>query len=470
MTIGADSARKPVLVRGLSLFDATTLVVGSVIGSGIFVAPSIMAGYVESPTLQLSLWAIGGLLTLAGALAFAEMGASLPRAGGQYVFLSEAFGPPLGFLYGWTYLAAINTGTIAAVSVAFAKYLGVFAPKLGEATRIFERIPLTTAQAVAIAVIVVLTLLNARGLRAGALVQNTFTVAKVGAVAVLVVLTLVLGRGAQAPAAMPSLLGAEGVKLGLFSAVAVAMSKSLFAYDAWYSAVLAAEEVRDPEKNLPRSLILGTLGVMVVYVSAVAVFLYLVPAVEMAQVTENRIGAEAARRLLGPSGERFIVLAILASAFGCANGLILSGARVVYAMARDGLFFAKTAVVHAEFRTPANALWLQALVACALTLTGTYNDLLTLTAFSSLLLNTLTVVGLFRLRRIRPELPRPYRTWGYPVVPALFVAVSVFFLAFILKGDPRNAGLGLLLTGLGVPAYVAFRSGSRENGPSESVR
>jgi APA family basic amino acid/polyamine antiporter len=459
MTIEADPGRRPTLTRGLSLFDATTLVVGSVIGSGIFVAPSIMAGLVESPALHLALWVIGGLLTLAGALAFAELSAALPRSGGQYVFLSEAFGPSLGFLYGWTYLAAINTGVIGAVTVAFAKYLGLFVPGLGESSRLLG--PVTTAQAVAIAVILVLTIVNVRGVRSGALVQNAFTVAKVGAVLALVLLTLMLGRGHVPAAEAGRLLGPEGAKLGLFAGLGVAMSKALFAYDAWYTAVLAAEEVRDPEKNLPRSLILGTLGVMTVYVSAVGVFLYLVPSVEMARIPENRIGAEAARRLLGPAGERFIVLAILASAFGCANGLILGGARVVYAMARDGVFFAKTAAVHPRFRTPANALWLQAAVACSLTLTGTYNDLLTLTAFSSLLLNTLTVVGLFRLRRTRPDLQRPYRAWGYPVVPGLFVAVSVFLLAFILKGDPRNAGLGLVLTGLGIPAYRAFRANIR---------
>lgn len=430
------------------------------IGSGIFVAPSIMAGYVESPALHLGLWLVGGLLTLSGALAVAELAAAMPGSGGQYVFLRAAFGPALGFLFGWTYFFAINTGVTAAVTVAFGKHVGVFVPGVDEATALAQLggLRFTTAQVVAIAVTLLLTALNVRGLRTGALVQNTFTIAKVAAVALLIGLTLVLGRGALAAAAAPpALLGPQGAQLGFLTALAVAMSKALFAYDAWYTAALAAEEVRDPERNLPRALIFGTLGVTAVYLSAVGVYMWLVPATEMAQVPDNRIAAFAARRLLGAPGEAFIALAILVSTFGCANGLILSGARVAYAMARDGLFFRGMAKIHPAHRTPANALWWQGLVACALALTGTYSDLLTLTAFSSLLFNTLTVAGLFVLRKRRPEMPRPYRTWGYPLVPAFFVVVSLFFLAFILKGDPRNAGLGLALTALGVPAYTWFR-------------
>lgn len=453
---------RPALVRGLSLFDATTLIVGTVIGSGIFVAPSIMAGYVESPVLHLGLWLVGGLLTLAGALAVAELTAAMPGSGGQYVFLSAAFGPPLGFLFGWTYFTAINTGTIAAVTVGFAKHVGIFVRGIDEATVWWQlgSYRITTAQVVAIAVTLALTFLNVRGLRAGALVQNVFTIAKVAAVLVLVVLTLVLGRGAAAPVAPPALLGSEGVRLGLLAALAVAMSKALFAYDAWYAAALAAEEVRDPERNLPRALLYGTLGVTVVYLSVVGVCMFLVPAHEMAHVPDNRIAAEAARRLLGARGEGFIALAILASTFGCANGLILGGARVAFAMARDGLFFRRMAAIHPGHKTPANSLWLQGGIACALALTGSYSDLLTMTAFTSLLFSMLTVVGLFVLRRQRPELPRPYRMWGYPVLPALFVAISCFFLVFILKGDPRNSGLGLLLSVLGLPAYALWSRGA----------
>ena len=450
-----------VLVRGLGLFDATTLIVGSVIGSGIFVAPSIMAGYVQSPAMLLGLWIVGGILSLFGAIAYAELAAAMPRAGGQYVFLGRAFGPLWGFLYGWTFLFAINTGFIAAVSVAFAKYVGVFLPAVGEGTILFSvGRPFTTAQAVALVVVLALTWVNIAGLRLGALVQNAFTVAKVAAIAALFLLAFALGRGSGANFASPGgalALGPEGIGLGLFAAVAVAMSKALFAYDAWNSATFAAEEMKDPERNLVRSLLLGTLSVTVIYCSAVAVYIYMVPVPEMAGVRDNRIGAEAAQRMLGSLGERFIAVAILVSAFGCVNGLVLSGARVVYAMARDGLFFPSGAEIHPVYRTPARALAIQGAVAAVLTLTGTYSDLLTLTAFSSLLFNTLTVVGLFVLRRSAPDLPRPYRAWGYPVLPFLYVAVSSFFLFFILKGDPRNSGMGLLLTALGLPAYLYWR-------------
>jgi basic amino acid/polyamine antiporter, APA family len=455
-------AGHPALVRGLSLFDATMLIVGSVIGSGIFVAPSIMAGYVQSPGMLLGLWIVGGILTLFGALAYGEMAAAMPRAGGQYVFLSRAFSPLWGFLYGWTLLLAINTGFIAAVSVAFAKYLGVFFPSVGEGTILFlvGGRPFSSAQAVALVVIVALTWINITGLRTGARVQNLFTVAKVAAVAALVVLAIALGKGSAANFSSPAglvVLGPEGVTLGLFAAIAVAMSKSLFAYDAWNSVTFAAEEMREPERNLVHSLLYGTIVVTLVYCSAVAVYIYMVPIAEMAGIKDNRIAAEAAQRMMGSTGVAFIVIAILISSFGCVNGLVLAGARVVYAMARDGLFFPSGAAIHPVYRTPSRALVIQGVVAALLTLTGTYSDLLTLTAFSSLLFNTLTVVGLFVLRRRQPDLPRPYRAWGYPVLPALYVVVSVFFLVFILKGDPRNSGLGLLLTALGLPAYFYWR-------------
>jgi len=460
-TRSATEPRPAELVRGLGLLDATLLIVGSVIGSGIFFAPSIMAGYLQSPGLLLGLWILGGLLTLAGALSYAELAAAMPRAGGQYVFLSEAFSPLFGFLYGWTLLFAINTGFVAAVAVAFAKTLGFFVPGVGEEHVLFTLVgtTFTTAQLVALVVVVVLTWLNVTGLRTGATVQNLFTLAKLAAVGVLVAMAVVTAKGSASnfqPVASLA-LGPEGLKVGLFAALAGAMSKALFSYDSWYTVTFAAEEVKDPERNLPRSLILGTLGVMVAYAAAVAAYLYLVPIGEMAAVTENRIATEAAVRMIGPAGGAFIAAAILVSTFGCVNGLTLAGARVVYAMARDGLFFRGAARVHPRHRTPAAALLMHGLWAGVLTLTGTYSDLLTMTAFSSLLFNVLTVVGLFLLRHRRPDLPRPYRVWGYPVVPLLFVAVSVFFLVYMPVADPRNTGLGLLLTAAGIPAYLYWR-------------
>jgi APA family basic amino acid/polyamine antiporter len=449
------------LVRGLGLLDATFLIVGSVVGSGIFFAPSIMAGYLQSPGLLLGLWVLGGLLTLAGALSYAELAAAMPRAGGQYVFLSEAFSPLFGFLYGWTLLIAINTGFVAAVALAFAKTLGFFVPGVGEEHALLPVLgwTFTTAQLVALVVIAVLTWINMTGLRTGASVQNLFTVAKLGALGVLVAMAVDTARGSVAhfQGAASLALGPEGLKVGLFAALAWAMSKALFSYDSWYTVTFAAEEVKDPERNLPRSLVLGTVGVTVAYAATVAVYLYIVPIGEMAAVTENRIGTEAAVRMVGPAGGAFIAVAILISTFGCVNGLTLAGARVAYAMARDGLFFRGAAHVHSRYRTPGTALLLHGLWAGVLTLTGTYSDLLTLTAFSSLLFNVLTVIGLFVLRRRRPDLARPYRVWGYPAVPVLFVAVAAFFLVYMPVADPRNTGLGLLLTAAGVPAYLYWR-------------
>jgi APA family basic amino acid/polyamine antiporter len=423
-----------------------------------------MAGYVQSPTLLLGLWLVGGALTLFGALAYGELAAAMPRAGGQYVFLNEAFSPIWGFLYGWTFLTAINTGFVAAVAVAFAKYLGVFLPGLSEDSLLFAlgRFRFSTAQAAALVVIVAVTAINIRGLRTGALVQNVFTIAKVSGVAALVILALASGKGSAANLTGGGLaLGPEGVKLGLFAAMAVAMSKALFAYDSWNSITFAAEEVKDPERTLPRSLLMGTLGVTAVYCSAVAVYLYMVPIQEMYAIKDNRIAAEAASRALGPAGVAFIAGAILISTFGCVNGLTLAGARVVYAMARDRRFFASAAVVHPRFLTPSRALVIHGAVAAVLTLTGTYSDLLTLSAFSSLLFNILTVIALFVLRSTRPEMRRPYRAWGYPVLPALYVLVAAFFLVNILLGDPRNSGMGLILTASGLPFYVYWtRSGT----------
>jgi len=455
--------QRPELVRGLGLLDATLLIVGSVIGSGIFFAPSIMAGYLQSPGLLLGLWVLGGLLTLAGALSYAELAAAMPRAGGQYVFLKEAFSPVFGFLYGWTLLVAINTGFVAAVAVAFAKTLGFFVPAIGEQHLLLAvlGLRLTTAQAVALLVIAVLTWVNVTGLRTGAAVQNTFTVAKLAAIAALVLLAAATHHGSTSHfrPLLGLALGPEGLRLGLFAALAGAMSKALFSYDAWTSVTFAAEEVERPERNLPRSLVLGTLAITAAYSAAVAVYLYLVPIGEMARVAENRIATEAAVRIIGPAGGAFVALAVLVSTFGCVNGLTLAGARVVFAMGRDGVFFRRAAAVHPRYRTPAAALVLHGAVAAALTLTGTYSNLLTMTAFTSLLFNVLTVVGLFVLRRRRPDLPRPYRVWAYPVVPLSYIAVALFFLVYMPVADPRDTGMGLLLTAAGVPAYLYWRSG-----------
>jgi basic amino acid/polyamine antiporter, APA family len=449
------------LQRRLGVFSATTIIVGSMIGSGIFIAPSIMAGYVAAPGIWIGLWLVGGALTLLGALSYGELCAMMPQAGGQYVFLREAFGPTVAFLYGWTLFLVIQTGFNAAVAIAFAKFLGGVGLRVGENDVVWSAgsFALSRAQLVAVAVIAALTWVNMRGVREGALVQNVFTVLKVGAIAVLVAVGFGSGKGSFTHFSPLSgtELGAKGLQLGLLAAMGVAMSKALFAYDAWNTVTFTAEEVRDPQRNLPRALVAGTIVTTLAYTAACAVYLYVLPLDRMAGVEENRVASDVAGTLLGPKGITLVSVAILVSTFGCLNGLILGGARVLFAMARDGVFFRVAGRVDPVTHTPRGALVLQGLWSAVLALSGSYDRLLTYVTFASLGFNALTVVGLFVLRRKRPSAPRPYRTWGYPVTPAIYLAGALFFLLYIFLGDPRDACAGLGLVALGFPAYWWLR-------------
>jgi APA family basic amino acid/polyamine antiporter len=451
------------LQRRLGVFSATTIIVGSMIGSGVFIAPSIMAGYVAVPGVWLGLWLIGGVLTLFGALSYAELCAMMPHAGGQYVFLREAFGPVVAFLYGWTFFLVIQTGFNAAVAIAFAKYLGGVGLHLGENDVVFSALgfTLSRAQIVAVAVIAFLTWVNARGVSEGALVQNVFTVLKLGAIGALVLVAFVSGKGSVSHffPITGTELGAAGLKMGFLAAVGVAMSKALFAYDAWNTVTFAAEEIREPQRNLPRALVVGTVATTLAYAGACAAYLYVVPIGRMAGIEENRVAAEVARLLLGGVGVTLVSIAILVSTFGCVNGLILGGARVLFAMARDRLFFPMAARIHPRRQTPTGALVLQGIWSAVLALSGSYDRLLTYVTFASLAFNALTVVGMLRLRRTRADAPRPYRAWGYPWTPGLYLLGASFFLVYILIGDPVDACAGLGLVALGVPAYAWFRRG-----------
>lgn len=462
------------LKRDLGLLDATTIIMGSMIGSGIFLAPALIAGIVVESGLGAGnfalIWAIGGLLTLCGALSYGELAASFPRAGGQYVFLVEAFSPFWGFLYGWTVFLVIQTGLIAAVAIAFANYLGVFVPAIGQGQLLIEAgaFRFSTAQAVATGLIVFLTWINTRGVREGALVQNLFTLGKTLALGGLILFGLLSSEGSWShfTPLMP-----ETVNGAVLAAFAVAMSKALFAYDAWNTVTYVAEETRDPVRTLPRALVLGTALVTVIYTLANVAYLYVLPVEVSAGIPEQRIAAEVSRVLFGPAGVSLIAIAILVSTFGCDNGLILAGPRLYYAMARDRLFASGAALIDPRTGTPTRSLWYQAVWSIALVLTGSmgdrgsrlYSDLLTFTSFASLLFSTLTVVGLFVLRRTRRDLPRPYRVVAYPFVPALYLAVAAFFLVFIAVGDPRNAGFGLAIMLTGVPMYFYWRWRQRES-------
>ena len=463
-----DESTSPTLARRLGTFSATTLIVGSMIGSGIFIAPSIMAGQVSSPGVLLGLWIVGGVLTLAGALSYAELAAMMPRAGGQYVFLREAFGPRAAFLYGWTLFLVIQTGFNAAVAIAFAKYLGVLGVSVGESDVLVTLGPMSinSAGVVACVVILVLTAINVRGVREGALVQDVLTVLKVLAVVALVVVAFAFGGGSWShfePIATTGLgPTARLAGLGFLAALGVAMSKALFAYDAWNTVTFAAEEVREPEKTLPRALILGTLITTLAYTAVTAAYIYVLPMDVLAAVEEHRVAAEVATIALGTPGRIAVSIAILISTFGCANGLILGGARVMYAMAKDGLFFRSNVEVHPRYQTPARALWLQAAWSCVLALSGSYDALLTYVTFASLVFNALTVAGVLVLRRKLPDAARPYRVPAYPLTPIVFLAGAAFFTLYIVVGAPREAMIGGVLVLSGLPAYAWF---SRKTSP-----
>jgi APA family basic amino acid/polyamine antiporter len=416
-----------------------------------------MASYVESAWIVVALWAFGGIFTVAGALSFAELAAMAPKAGGQYVYLQEAFGRFWGFLYGWTLCLVIQTGFNAAVAIAFAKYLGVFVPALGENQILLTwlGISLNSAQLVACGILVLLTWVNILGVREGALVQNVFTVLKIGAIAILAIAGLWVSRTGFSSwgTPLPITLGPNALEIGLAAALAVALSKALFAYDAWNTATFVAEEVRDAERALPRALLWGCLGTAAIYVGINLSYFVTMPAAEIATLPEARVGQYAAMRVFGDAGQLLIVAAILVSTFGCVNGMILGGARVCFAMARDGLFLRACATLDPQRDTPKNALLFQCFWSCLLALSGSYSALLTYTTFASVLFGALTVVGLFRLRSIAPERPRPYRCWAYPFTPMVYLAIALPFLIYVIQGDPVSTGWGILIVASGVPFY-----------------
>ena len=479
--------------RELRLLDSTMIVIGSMIGSGIFIVSADIARTVGGPGWMLMSWLVAGAITVIGALSYGELAGMMPRAGGQYVYLREAYNPLIAFLYGWTLFTVIQTGTIAAVAVAFAKFTAVLVPALGENIVLFDAglFQLTAARAVAIASIVVLTAVNLRGLHGGRLVQNVFTLTKVVAVLGLIALGLALGRNAQAVSANLDVFWraswthvTAGVVtsveplagLALLGALGASMVGSLFASDAWNNITFTAGEVVDPRRNIPLSLALGTGTVVLLYLLANVAYIRMLPVEGLpgaADVigrgiqfaTSDRVGVAAATMLFGAPAAVFMAVLIMVSTFGCNNGLILAGARVTYAMARDRLFFAKAGRLNRQ-AVPGAALVVQAVWASLLCLTGTYGNLLDYVIFAVLIFYGLTVAGIFILRRTRPDAERPYRAFGYPVVPALYVlaATAIAVDLLILKPAYTWPGLGIVL--LGVPVYFAWTRMRRKPKPA----
>jgi len=449
------------LVRGLKLFDATTIIMGSMIGSGIFIVSADMARALHSPGLLLVSWVIAAVMTILAALSYGELAAAMPHAGGQYIFLREAFGPMFGFLYGWTLFLVIQTGTIAAVVVAFSKFIGLFIPWVS-GSRILVPFPfgyyLSSQHLVAIVVLALLTWVNCLGLREGATVQNIFTVAKVGGLLVLVVMGFILPGN---PAAIKENLGhlfPSSINLGMLAILGGTLVGSLFSSDAWNNVTFTGSEVVNPRRNLPLSLLFGTAAVSVIYICTNLVYLKILPLAAIASAPEDRVGTLAAQGLMGSWGLTFINMAILISTFGCANGLILAGARVYYAMASHGLFFRRAARISPRKHTPVFSLVFQAIWASILVLSGTYSDLLDYVIFAALLFYVLTVCGLFVLRKKRPDLERPYRALGYPILPGLYILMASLVMLDLLWVKPRFTWPGLIIVLTGVPVFFFWNS------------
>jgi APA family basic amino acid/polyamine antiporter len=487
----------------MGLFSATAIVMGSMIGSGIFIVSADMSRTVGSPALLILAWLVTAAMTITGALSYGELAAMMPKAGGQYVYLREALGPLWGFLYGWTLFLVIQTGTIAAVGVAFGKFLGVFFPSIGATHWLWHiaHIPaipvgpmvlgnmdigLNTANLVAIVIITLLTVLNTFGVKLGSSVQNVFTSAKVLALLAVVLVGVVAhntaaiaanfgagwhnfwaGSGWHTSHAVQVGIGGPTVFVGLLTVVAAVQVGSLFSSDAWNNVTFTAGEIENPKRNLPLSLAMGTGAVSLLYIACNFVYLSVLPMAGSATATtiagrgiqfaaQDRVATAVMEAAFGAIGAKLMAGAILVSTFGCVNGMLLAGARVYYAMSRDGLFFKSVGKLGQRSGVPVNSLWVQWAWTCLLCLSGSYGQLLDYVIFAALGFYLLTIIGLFVLRRTKPDAPRPYRAIGYPVLPAIYIVMSAWICVVLLRYKPQYTWPGLILVLLGVPVYLVW--------------
>jgi basic amino acid/polyamine antiporter, APA family len=483
------SENQPVeLKREITLFDATMLVIGSMIGSGIFIVSADIARTVGSSGLLIIVWLITGIVTLIGALSYGELAAMMPKAGGQYVYLREAYNPLVGFLYGWTLFLIIQTGTIAAVAVAFAKFTAVLLPWLGNDNIIitFLTIRVSAGQLFAILSIALLTYINIRGLKEGKFVQDIFTIIKIGILTGLIILGIAIGSNIDAVTTnLANIWEAEWIHLKngqidwrqplsgitLVAAIGAAMVGSLFSSDAWNNVTFTAGETKNPRRNIPLSLFFGTLTVTVLYLLVNFSYLLVLPlegdphgtdvfSLGMQFAEEDRIGTAAAQMFLGESAAIVMAVLIMISTFGCNNGLILMGARVYYAMAKDKLFFSTVGSLNKN-SVPAKALIFQGIWAGALCLSGTYNQLLDYVIFAVLIFYILTIIGLFILRRKRPDAERPYKAFGYPYLPILYILLASTICIILLIFKPEFTLRGLFIVLLGIPVYFLWQKKSK---------
>ena len=469
------------LKRSLGLIDATSLVAGSMIGSGIFLVTAAMARDVGSAAWILIIWLVTGLLTMSAALSYGELAGMMPNAGGQYVYIQRAYGKLISFLYGWTVFTVIQTGVIAAVAVAFANYSAVFFPALeNEIFRIGDNFTFTNKQILAMFSIGLLTYINTKGVKNGKIIQLVFTSAKLIALFALIIFGLYVGFHTDTFAtnftnmwdASKTVLNDNGTLtitklsgVALLGAMGATIINSLFSSDAWNNVTFIAGEIKEPKKNIPRSLFLGTLIVTVIYILANVAYLALLPLHGSPDgsitqhgimfASQDRVGAAAASVIMGNIGVFVMAGLIMVSTFGCNSGLILSGGRLFYAMAKDALFFKQAGELN-KHDVPAKALWFQCAWAFILCVSGRYSDLLTYSTFASLLFYILTIGGLFILRKKEPDADRPYKAFGYPVIPILYIVITAAICFTLLIYDTRNTGLGLFIVALGIPVYYLF--------------
>jgi basic amino acid/polyamine antiporter, APA family len=463
----------------LALLDATMIVAGSMIGSGIFIVSADITRNVGSAGWLIAVWLITGFMTLTAALSYGELSAMFPKAGGQYVYLKEAFNPLAGFLYGWSFFMVIQTATIAAVGVAFSKFAGYFIPalELNDTNVLFQILGLKihTAQLVSILLIIFLTWVNTKGVKGGKLIQTTFTVVKLLSLFGLIIFGFMLAAKAdiwntnwQDAWSMKS-RAADGSIIGgitgsaVLGAIAAAMVGSIFSSDAWNNVTFIAGEVKNPKRNIGLSLFFGTLIVTLIYVCANLMYVSVLPLSEIASAPQDRVAVAASKAIFGDIGTYVIAVMIMISTFGCNNGLILAGARVYYTMAKDGLFFKQTGTLNKN-DVPEVALWMQCIVASLLCLSGKYGDLLDMISFVVVLFYALTIAGIFILRKKMPNAERPYKAFGYPILPAIYIVMAITFCGLLIFYKPVYAAIGLGIVLVGIPIYyIAVANKNKQN-------
>lgn len=450
----------------LGLLDSTMIVAGSMIGSGIFIVSADITRNVGSAGWLIAVWLITGFMTLTAALSYGELSAMFPKAGGQYVYLKEAFNPLAGFLYGWSFFAVIQTATIAAVGVAFSKFLAYIVPGLGPENILADLgiIKINAGQLVSIVLIVFLTYINTKGIQGGKMIQTTFTVVKLLSLFGLIIFGLLLAAKSGiwdanwSNAWQMTTRNAEGNIVGgvagsaVLGAIAASMVGSIFSSDAWNNITFIAGEVKNPKRNIGLALFLGTLVVTIIYVSANLMYVSVLPLNEIASAPQDRVAVAASHAIFGEIGTYVIAVMIMISTFGCNNGLILAGARVYYTMANDGLFFKKTAELNKN-NVPEFALWIQCLVAAILCLSGKYGDLLDMISFVVVMFYALTILGIFILRKNRPDAERPYKAFGYPLLPAVYILMAIAFCILLIIYKPQFTWPGLIIVLAGIPIY-----------------